>query len=113
MLYDCHSIRSEIPYLFDGLLPVFNIGSNDGATCAPGFEADVTQVCAATGLDWVLNGLDGLRPILVDLTHPEIGIPVVRAIVPGLEDGVGTPGYLPGRRALAHTLKRMLEEGAA
>jgi YcaO-like protein with predicted kinase domain len=36
----------------------------------------------------ILNGLkrSGLkRAIIVDLTHPDVGIPVVRAIVPGLE----------------------------
>ncbi|MCE8471151.1 N-formylglutamate amidohydrolase, partial [Rhodovulum sulfidophilum] len=26
ILYDCHSIRSVIPYLFEGILPDFNIG---------------------------------------------------------------------------------------
>ena len=28
VLYDCHSIRSSIPRLFEGLLPHFNIGTN-------------------------------------------------------------------------------------
>ncbi len=42
VLYDCHSIRSEIPFLFHGLLPVFNIGTNDGQTCAPAL-ADLVQ----------------------------------------------------------------------
>ena len=36
MLYDCHSIRSVIPRLFDGELPDFNIGTNDGASLRPG-----------------------------------------------------------------------------
>ncbi len=35
ILYDCHSIRSNIPFLFDGTLPDFNIGTNMGTTCAP------------------------------------------------------------------------------
>ena len=30
VLYDCHSIRSVIPRLFPGELPVFNIGTNSG-----------------------------------------------------------------------------------
>ena len=30
VLYDCHSIRSRIPRLFDGELPNFNIGTNSG-----------------------------------------------------------------------------------
>ena len=39
ILYDCHSIRSVIPFLFDGVLPDFNIGTADGASCAPAIEA--------------------------------------------------------------------------
>jgi formiminoglutamase len=30
ILYDCHSIRSHIPFLFDGTLPDFNIGTKHG-----------------------------------------------------------------------------------
>ncbi len=57
ILYDCHSIRSEIPFLFDGRLPDFNIGTNGGTTCAPQIEAAVAEICArATGYSSVLNG---------------------------------------------------------
>ena len=35
MLYDCHSIRSVLPRLFDGKLPVFNLGTNDGKSADP------------------------------------------------------------------------------
>ena len=57
ILYDCHSIRSHIPFLFDGCLPDFNIGTNGSTTCAPGIEAAVTAVCAAAeGYTSVLNG---------------------------------------------------------
>ena len=57
ILYDCHSIRSRIPFLFDGLLPDFNIGTNGGATCAPEIEAAVARLCAgAEGYTSVLNG---------------------------------------------------------
>ncbi len=56
ILYDCHSIRSEIPYLFDGTLPDFNIGTNQGTTCAPEMEAIVADVCrAAKGYSTVVN----------------------------------------------------------
>jgi ribosomal protein S12 methylthiotransferase accessory factor len=37
------------------------------------------------------------RVVVVDLTKPEFGLPVVRVIVPGLESILG-PGYNPGRR---------------
>ncbi len=36
VVYDAHSIRSRVPRLFDGELPLFNIGSFDGASCARG-----------------------------------------------------------------------------
>ena len=55
-LYDCHSIRSEIPRLFDGVLPQFNIGTNGGASCAPALEAGVVAACAVPGFTHVLNG---------------------------------------------------------
>ena len=35
ILYDCHSIRSNIPYLFEGTLPDFNIGRLDDAPLRP------------------------------------------------------------------------------
>ncbi len=57
ILYDCHSIRSEIPFLFDGTLPDFNIGTNSGASCAPMIETLVhSRVQAAAGYTSILNG---------------------------------------------------------
>jgi formiminoglutamase len=56
VLYDCHSIRSQIPFLFPGTLPVFNIGTNDGVTCAPEVTAAVEGPCRTSGLATVLNG---------------------------------------------------------
>lgn len=57
ILFDCHSIRSDIPFLFDGQLPVFNIGTNLGATCAPAIEVETTRICAAVnGASHVVNG---------------------------------------------------------
>ncbi len=57
ILYDCHSIRSHIPYLFDGTLPDFNIGTNDGESCAAILEARVAATCKAhPEYSSVLNG---------------------------------------------------------
>lgn len=58
------------------------------------FEEDV---------EWQLNCIRqaGLRQVVViDLTKPEFGLPVVRVIIPGLEP-MFAPGYVPGRRAQA------------
>jgi N-formylglutamate deformylase len=57
VLYDCHSIRSRIPFLFDGVLPDFNTGTNDGAACALKIETAVAQICArADGFTSIVNG---------------------------------------------------------
>ena len=57
ILYDCHSIRSHIPHLFEGTLPDFNIGTNGGTTCASEIESTVVKICAnAAGYTSVLNG---------------------------------------------------------
>ncbi|WP_373356313.1 N-formylglutamate deformylase [Pseudoroseicyclus sp. CXY001] len=57
ILYDCHSIRGEIPFLFRGNLPDFNIGTNGGTTCSPEVETAVTELCAAApGYSSILNG---------------------------------------------------------
>ncbi len=57
ILYDCHSIRSHIPFLFEGTLPDFNIGTNMGTTCAPEIEAATQAVCAAAeGYSCTSNG---------------------------------------------------------
>lgn len=57
VLYDCHSIRSHIPFLFEGTLPDFNIGTNMGTTCAKGIEARTFDHCAnAQSYSHILNG---------------------------------------------------------
>ncbi len=57
IFYDCHSIRSHIPFLFDGQLPDFNIGTNHGQTCAPQIETAIAEICdAAEGYCTVRNG---------------------------------------------------------
>ncbi len=57
ILFDCHSIRSVIPFLFDGVLPDLNIGTNRGATCADAVEELVHDICSKTnGYTSILNG---------------------------------------------------------
>jgi N-formylglutamate deformylase len=54
VVYDCHSIRSRVPRLFDGELPELNIGTDHGATCDPALTSAVLGACA--GRSHVLNG---------------------------------------------------------
>ncbi|CAN7583814.1 N-formylglutamate deformylase [Rhizobium sp. LjRoot30] len=57
VVYDCHSIRSLIPFLFEGRLPDFNTGTDIGRTCDPVIEAAAADVAAtAEGYRSVVNG---------------------------------------------------------
>jgi len=57
ILYDCHSIRSLIPFLFEGRLPDFNVGTDMGRTCDKVIETATYEVCAsAEGYTSILNG---------------------------------------------------------
>lgn len=56
VLYDCHSIRTVIPRLFDGELPNFNIGTNSGISCDPSLTAAVEAICADTAFTRTTNG---------------------------------------------------------
>ncbi len=44
LLWDGHSIRSKLPWLFEGQLPELNLGTADGSSCAPSLRAAVMQV---------------------------------------------------------------------
>jgi N-formylglutamate deformylase len=56
VLFDAHSIRSEVPRLFDGTLRQFNIGTNNGATCDAALTARIEKICEASSFDYVTNG---------------------------------------------------------
>lgn len=56
ILFDCHSIRSNISFLFEGKLPIFNIGTNNGETCAIQVQQVVHDVATTSGETSILNG---------------------------------------------------------
>ncbi len=57
LLWDAHSIRSEIPWLFEGRLPDLNIGTANGDAADVRIAAAVVDACRdAPGVTSVLNG---------------------------------------------------------
>ena len=56
LLWDAHSIASRVPRLFDGRLPDFNFGTDDGRTCAPLLVDCVLTAAASHPFGQVLNG---------------------------------------------------------
>jgi len=78
VVYDCHSIRSVIPRLFEGTLPNFNIGTNGGATCDPALSRAIEEICARSGFTHVVNGRFKGGYITRSQGRPEFGIHAVQ-----------------------------------
>jgi N-formylglutamate deformylase len=57
VLWDGHSIRSMVPFLFEGRLPDFNLGTANGASCSPQLQQRLTRVLdAQEDYSFVVNG---------------------------------------------------------
>ncbi|HEX4240745.1 MAG TPA: N-formylglutamate deformylase [Steroidobacteraceae bacterium] len=57
ILYDAHSIRSEIPGLFEGRLPDLNVGTSSGKSCSPAIlERVVAPLKAQSRFSVVVDG---------------------------------------------------------
>lgn len=78
VVYDAHSIRSHVPHLFEGELPVFNIGTNSGKSCAAELSAAVQAIAAASGLPTVANGRFKGGYITRSSGRPENGVHAIQ-----------------------------------
>jgi N-formylglutamate deformylase len=47
VLFDGHSIKSELPWLFEGKLPDLNLGTAEGRSCAPSLRSRLADVLEA------------------------------------------------------------------
>ena len=56
LLWDAHSIPSRVPRLFDGELPVLNLGNFDGRSCDFRIARELHAIAAASPYIAVLNG---------------------------------------------------------
>lgn len=116
VLWDCHSIRSVIPRLFEGELPVFNIGTNGGVSADPALTERVRAISAETGLPLVLNGRFRGGWITRNYGEPDKGIHAVQLeLAQRFYMDETRPGHFtPDRAAVAErTLHTLLEAALA
>lgn len=56
VLWEGHSIRSVVPFLFEGRLPDLNLGTADGSSCSSWLQSKLVGVCAGQAdYTWVIN----------------------------------------------------------
>jgi len=56
-LWEGHSIRSVVPFLFDGRLPDINLGTSSGASCSPALQQQLTSVLESqSDYSFIVNG---------------------------------------------------------
>ncbi|PNS09660.1 N-formylglutamate deformylase [Solilutibacter silvestris] len=57
VLWEGHSIRGEVPFLFEGSLPDFNLGTSGGASCRGELQQRLENVLEAqAGYSHIVNG---------------------------------------------------------
>lgn len=75
IVWEAHSIRSEVPRFFDGELPQLNLGTADGVTCQQALIDKIVDVIKANGdYSWVENGRFKGGFITRHYAQPSLGI---------------------------------------
>jgi N-formylglutamate deformylase len=78
VLYDAHSIRSRVPRLFEGELPMFNIGTYDGRSCSIELTTAVANACAKFSTSFVVNGRFKGGSITRTYGNPALGVHAIQ-----------------------------------
>ncbi len=114
VLWEGHSIRGELPFLFDGRLPDLNLGTAGGTSCAPALQARLEQVLAGQGdYDFVINGRFKGGHITRHYGDPDAGIDAVQLeISQRVYMDEDTFVYRDARATRAQALIRRLLEAA-
>ena len=118
VLWDGHSIRSQVPMFFDGRLPDFNLGTASGSSCSPALQARLTEILrerapggAGATYSHVVNGRFKGGYITRHYGQPQAGIDAVQLELAQYtymdEDSFD---YLPERAAPVQAIIRALLE---
>ncbi len=122
VLFDGHSIKSELPWLFEGRLPDLNLGTVAGASCAPSLRTALTRVLAAQPLyTHVVDGRFKGGHITRHYGNPDKGVHTVQLEMcwscymaerpPYEPDPQRMARLLPVLRALVHTMLHWTPHG--
>ncbi len=79
VLFDAHSIKSELPWLFEGTLPHMNLGTVDGTSCDPALRDSLAaNLAAQSSYSFVVDGRFKGGHITRHFGRPQNGIHAVQ-----------------------------------
>ena len=79
LLWEGHSIRSQVPFLFEGRLPDLNLGTAGGGSCRPATQARLEAVLAGQSrYSWIANGRFKGGYITREYGRPQDGVEAVQ-----------------------------------
>lgn len=115
LLWDAHSIASEIPGLFAGVLPELNFGTRDDASCPRSIAETLLGVVSGEGrYGAVLNGRFKGGYITDHYGHPDQGVYAVQLELAQrtyMEEAAGLRGWDPQRaQAAVALISQLLEQ---
>ena len=111
ILWEAHSIRSQLPWLFKGRLPDLNLGTADGRSCGSMVEERVAAVATSQfDYSWVLNGRFKGGYITRHYGRPAEGVEAVQLELAQSTymDEETTAWNAPGAERLQALLRRLL-----
>ena len=111
LLWDAHSIPSNVPRLFDGQLPVLNLGSHSGLSCEQAIADAVAVVAGSSAYSSVINGRFKGGHITRYYGDPENGIHALQLEIAQRAYMSEVTNLIDAARAdvLRKTLQRMLQ----
>jgi N-formylglutamate deformylase len=114
ILWDAHSIASEVPSLFEGRLPDFNLGTFDGKSCDTDIATQAFAVAKHLPFTTVLNGRFKGGYITRHYGAPKKGIQAIQLEMAQIIYMDETPPYTyrPDRAAKASAAIKSLIKGA-
>jgi N-formylglutamate deformylase len=112
VLWEGHSIRAVVPFLFEGRLPDFNLGTSSGASCTPALQQRLGDILAAhRNYTCVINGRFKGGYITRHYGRPDGGVEAVQLeLVQANYMDEDTFEYLPERAARTQVVIRELLE---
>ncbi|MEL7450210.1 MAG: N-formylglutamate deformylase [Pseudomonadota bacterium] len=120
LLWDAHSIRSQVPMFFDGQLPDLNLGTADDTACAPELAKSLRKQLESAPYSTVCNGRFKGGYITRQYGKPERGVHAVQMEISQIAYMSEAPDFAFDevradrlRPVLQRLMEAMLSAGAA